>query len=95
MTLNVELNAEEAAALSERAAADGTDIETVVHGLIAQLIFRPATGTAKQSALAALLPSRSAAASSDDPEALAEREQELAELKANVDRWRAESGRSH
>jgi len=93
MRLSIDLNDAEFAALTERAGANGTDLETVVHGLIEPLIARPAQSAAKQNALAALLSSRNAESLADDPEAAAEREQELAELKANVDRWRAESNR--
>jgi len=74
MTITLELTPEEAAALRRRADAAGTDIEAVLHGLIAALAPRAAPPEALE----------------EDPE---ERDREQAELRANLDRWRAEQGR--
>ena len=79
MTVTLELTPEEHAALRRRAESEGTDIEAVLRGLIARL---------------ALPPPPSLDAAPDDPEEQAEHDRERAEVKANLDRWRAEQGRS-
>ena len=79
MTITLELTSEEQAALRRRAEAEGTGIEAVLRGLIARLAPPPA---------ASLTPG----AVPDDPEELAERDRERAEVQANLDRWRAEQG---
>ncbi len=100
MTVTLELRPEELAALSERAQADGVDIETVLHSLVAQIASAPAPAphdkpelTEKQRAAIALMQSWREQDQTDDPEELAARDQELAEFKANINRWRAEEGR--
>ncbi len=100
MTVTLELKPEELAALSERADADGVDIETVLHSLVAQAASSPAPQvqekpalTEQQKGLAALLQSWDEEDETDDPEELAERDRELEEFKANINRWRAEEGR--
>ena len=99
MTVTLELRPEEVVALRSRAEADSVDIETVLHKLVAQ-IAPPAPEAPgkpelaeKQKALAALLQSWREEDQTDDPDELAERDRELEEFKANMNRWRAEEGR--
>ena len=100
MTVTLELRPDELDALRRRADAEGVDIETVLHRLIALIVPPPASGmreerklTEKQKALAALLQSWREEDQTDDPEELAERDRNLEEFKANMNRWRAEEGR--
>lgn len=100
MTVTLELRPEEVTALSRRARAEGVDIEAVLHRLVAQITLPPALEaqekpelTEKQKGLAALLQSWREEDQTDDPEELAERDRELEEFKANINRWRAEEGR--
>lgn len=86
MTVTLELSPEEAAALQARAGAGGTDVEAVLHGLIAPLVaVRAASPSPAQGP-----PTDDA---DEDPDERAERERDLAEFKANMNRWRAEQGR--
>lgn len=100
MTVTLELRPEEVTVLRSRATAESVDIETILHGLVAQIAPPPAPEaqekrelTEKQKALAALLQSWREEDQTDDPEELAERDRELEEFKANMNRWRAEEGR--
>jgi len=100
MTVTLDLRPDELDALRRRADAEGVDIETVLHRLIALIVPPPASGmreerklTEKQKALAALLQSWREEDQTDDPEELAERDRDLEEFKANMNRWRAEEGR--
>ncbi len=95
MTVTLELQPEEFAVLSQRAQTDGVNIESVLHSLVAQIAAPPAKPelTDKQKGLAALLQTWREEDQTDDPEELAARDQELAEFKANINRWRAEEGR--
>ena len=79
MTITLDLTPEEHDALRRRAEAEGTDIEAVLHGLLARLT-PPA------------VPSSMPVAVLDDPEEQAERDRDRAEVQANLDRWRAEQG---
>lgn len=97
MTITLELRPEEVTALRSRANAERVDIETVLHELVAQIPPPPAQEarekpelTEKQKALAALLQSWRDEDQTDDPEELAERDRELEDFKANMNRWRAE-----
>lgn len=49
--------------------------------------------TEKQKAAVALMQAWRQEDETDDPEELAERDRELEEFKANMNRWRAEEGR--
>jgi hypothetical protein len=100
MTITLDLQPEELTALNARAQAQGVDIETVLHGLIAQIASAPA----QEIALKPNLPERNTAAISliqgwreeDQTEDLEEREQrdrDLQDFKANINRWRVEQGR--
>ncbi len=100
MTVTLELRPEEVDALRKRAAADGVDIETVLHRLVAQAAASPApqaqekpAPTEKQKGAVALMQAWRAEDQTDDPEELAARDQELEEFAANINRWRAEQGR--
>jgi len=100
MTVTLDLRPDELDALRRRADAEGVDIETVLHRLIALIVPPPASGmreerklTEKQKALAALLQSWREEDQTDDPEELAERDRDLEEFKANLNRWLAEQGR--
>ena len=100
MTVTLELRPDELTALNHGADAEGVNVETVLHRLIAQIVPPPASGmreerklTEKQKALAALLQSWREEDQTDDPEELAERDRDLEEFKANLNRWRAEEGR--
>ena len=101
MILTLELRPEEFTALHSRADAEGVDVETVLHRLVAHIAPPPAPEargqrelTEKQKGLAALLQSWRDEDQTDDPEELAERNWDLEEFKANMNRWRAEEGRS-
>ena len=100
MTVTLELRPDEPTALNHRADAEGVNVETVLHRLIAQIVLPPAPEarekrepTEKQKALVALLQSWREEDQTDDPEELAERDRNLEEFKANMNRWRAEEGR--
>ena len=100
MTVTLQLKPEELTALHSRADAEGVDVETVLHRLVAQIAPSPASQTRekrepteKQKALAALLQSWREEDQTDDPEELAGRDRDLEEFKANMNRWRAEEGR--
>ena len=100
MTVTMELSPEELTALHSRAAAEGVDVATVLHRLVAQIAPLPtleAQGkrelTEKQKAAVALMQAWRQEDETDDPEELAERDRELEEFKANMNRWRAEEGR--
>ena len=99
MTITLELRPEEVALLQNRALAENIDIETLLHRLIAQSASPSASQVGerpespqKQQGLAALSQAWREKDETDDPEELAEREQEMEELKANLLRWRAEEG---
>lgn len=77
MTVTLELSADEARVLQEMARAAGVSVDTVLHGLIAQIS----------------LPHRKAppsAAPPADPEAADEQKREQEEVEANVRRWHEE-----
>ncbi len=94
MTISLELSPEEAAVLSDRAARDGVDIKTVLHRLVAGIAPPEAReATEKQKTAVALRQPYGEPEQADDPEEQAERERELREFKANINRWRAEQGR--
>lgn len=97
MTVTLELKPEEISVLNRRASAEGVDIETVLHSLVAQIASPPKKEqpelTEQQKGLAALLASWREEDQTDDPEELAERDRELEEFKVNINRWRAEEGR--
>lgn len=82
MTVTLELTPEEAAALEGRARAEGASVEAVLHRLIARLTPPPIRE-----------PSARQAGGADDPEERAEHDREREEMRANMDRWRAEQGR--
>lgn len=99
MTVTLELTPEEAVVLRTRAEADGVDIETVLHRLVAQAASSPAPQVPEQPALTdkqkgalALMQSWPGGEQADDPEEQAEREREQQEFAANINRWRAEQG---
>jgi len=106
MTITLELKPNEIAALQSRAQAECIDMESVLHSLIARMP-PPAQAkenqkpqrteqmelSEKQQGLANLLQSWREEDKTDDPEVLAERDRELEEFKANMNRWRAEEGR--
>ena len=71
MTITLQLSVDEHAAVEAVARAAGVSLETVLHGLIAQLSVPPA-------AEARETPDRGAAE---------ERRQEQAEVEANIKRW--------
>lgn len=96
MTVTMNLEADEAAALTEQAEVQGVDIETVLHRLVAFLPPPSAPQsplTQKQQAALALLDSWTAEKEQMTSEELAESDAEFAELQANINRWRAEEGR--
>ena len=100
MTVTLELKPEEVTALRSRATAESVDIETVLHELVAHIALPPAPEvrekpelTEKQKAAVALMQAWRQEDETDDPEELAERDRELEEFKANMNRWRAEEGR--
>ena len=82
MTITLNLTPEEHEALRRRAEADGTGIESVLHGLIAALTPPLPPGDATGDLLD----------DPDDPEERAERDREREEVQANLARWRAEQG---
>ena len=99
MTVTLDLRPDELDALRRRADAEGVDIETVLHRLIA-LIGPPSTETQvkrevaeKQKGTTALMQAGRQKDETDDPEELAERDREREESKANLNRWLAEQGR--
>jgi hypothetical protein len=97
LTVTLKLTPDEAETLNAQAREQGTDIETVLHRIIAQLA--PSTSAEKppltenQKAAIALLDSWSAEDSTDDEEELARRDVEFEEFKTNINRWRSEEGR--
>ena len=100
MTVTLELKPEEVSALRRHANAESVDMETVLHSLIAQIPppsapeIRPKPElTEKQKAAIALMQAWRREDETDDSEELAERDRELEEFKANMNRWRAEEGR--
>lgn len=94
MTVTLELSPEEEAALSRRAQAQGTDVEAVLHSLVAQIAppAQPELNERQRSAIALMQQWREED-KTDDPEEMEERDRELEEFKANMNRWRAEEGR--
>ena len=100
MTLTLELRPEEFTALHSRTDAEGVDVETVLHRLVAQIVPPPAPEargqrelSEKQKGAIGLMQAWRQEDETDDPEELAERDRELEEFKANMNRWRAEEGR--
>ncbi len=91
MTVTLELTLEETAALENCARAGGVDIQSVLHSLVAQIVPLPATEPPERAA--ALMYAWRREEETDDPEERAEHDREREELKANMDRWRAEQGR--
>ena len=101
MTVTLELKPDEITALQNRAQSERVDMETVLHSLIAQITPSPvrqpdarAELNEKQKAAIALMQAWRQEDETDDPEELAERDRELEEFKANMNRWRAEEGRA-
>ena len=88
MTITLELTEEEFALLDHRAQSEGVRREDLLRRLIAQLA--PAPKPAPPTA--ALLSSLRGEPATDDPEEIAEREREHAEMQSNIARWRAEQG---
>jgi hypothetical protein len=98
LTVTLELKPAEAAALN-------TDIETVLHRIIAQItpvaepesLASPSDETPplteKQKAAIAVLDSWRLEDATDDEEELRRRDAEFEDFKANINRWRAEEGR--
>ena len=76
VAITLELSADEHAALTAVAGAAGVSLETVLHGLIAQLSI-PAAGEAVESRGESL-------------SAAEERRREQAEVEANIKRWHAD-----
>jgi len=98
MTITLNLNPEEMRALTDRARAQGVDVEAVLHDLLAKIAPPPSPQerselTEKQKGLAALMRAFHEEDQTDDPEELDRRDRELEESKANINRWRAEQGR--
>ena len=100
MTVTLELGPEEVTILRRRAEAEGVDIQTVLHELIAQIAPPPTPETREkqelteeQKRVAAPLQAWRREQEMDDPEELAERKREREEVKANLNRWQAEQGR--
>jgi hypothetical protein len=105
LTVTLELKPAEAAALNTRASEQGTDIETVLHRIIAQItpvaepesLASPSEETPplteKQKAAIAVLDSWRLEDATDDEEELRRRDAEFEDFKANINRWRAEEGR--
>ena len=97
MTVTLELKPEEISVLADRAQAQGTDIESVLHGLVAQITptppqIEPQVNEKKRAAIA-LLGSWLAEKDEMTPEELAQNDVDFQEFKANINRWRAEEGR--
>lgn len=95
MTITLELSLEEETALSRRAQAQGTNLETVLHDLVAQIDPQSPTPelTDQQNRLAALLQTWAEEDKADDPDELDRRDHEMEEFKDNMNRWRAEEGK--
>lgn len=94
-TMNVllDLSPEEYVLLNSRAVQSNISIDAVLHSLIATLVSIPPTLPLHTTPEAgALLNSLHGADAIEDPEDHAEWEQEQAEMRANVARWRAEQG---
>jgi len=81
MTVTLELRPEEVAALYRYAEAEGVDIETILHRLIAQIVPLSIPEAREKWELTE---------KTNDPEELAERDREVEEVNANLNRWRAE-----
>ena len=103
MTVTLEMRSEELATLKERAKADGVDVETFLRGLVLQAVTPSpeARGqreklelTEKQKGAIALMQAWREEDQTDDPEEMAQRDRDLEEFKANMNRWRTEEGRS-
>lgn len=96
MIVNLELSPEEVAVLTAQAEAEGVDIEAVLHKLIARLMRGAPDYVAnedhlvKQHEIATIMAAWKAEDNTDDPEELAEREREISEFVANMNRWRNE-----
>lgn len=96
MIVMLELSPEEVSVLTAEAEAGGIDIETVLHNLIATQMRGDedrAANTehlAKQHEIATIMAAWTSEDHTDDPEELAEREREISEFVANMNRWRAE-----
>lgn len=82
MIVNLDLTPEEFAALSSRADAQGVDIETILHGLIAPLTVQTTSAVRPRS--------WPGIAETGDAEEQAEREREWTEMQNNIRRWQAE-----
>jgi len=94
MNVSLEFSPEEAAALTRHAQAQGKDVEAVLHGLVAQIAPSPKPElNERQRAAIVLMQQWREEDKTDDPEELEERDRELEEFKANMNRWRAEEGR--
>jgi len=96
MTVTLDLETEEVAALTARADAQGVNIETVLHRLVEQMApmheEKPKL-TQKQQAALARLDSWAVEKTRLTPDELAENDTEFEEFKSNVNRWRIEEGR--
>jgi len=96
MIVNLELSPKEVAVLTAQAEVEGIDIETVLHKLIARQMLGVSDQTAdsesqaKQHEIATIMAAWKAEDHTDDPEELAEREREISEFVANMNRWRDE-----
>ncbi|MDQ2730540.1 MAG: hypothetical protein M3Y56_02685 [Armatimonadota bacterium] len=98
MTITLELNPEELTVLNYRAQAQGTDIQAVLHDLVAQIVPAPAPPekpelNEKQKGLVALIDAWRKEDETDNPEELDRRDRDLEEFMTNINRWRAEEGR--
>jgi len=98
MTITIELQPDELAVLNDRAKSQGVGIDHVLHDLVAQLKASQPKMELQlndtQKAAIALMQAWNKEDQTNDPEELAERERELEEFKVNINRWRAEEGRS-
>ena len=94
MVIQLELAPEEEAALKARAEAEGVDLPTVLHRLIREVGEAPDRPvlTEKQKAAIALFQSWLRERETLSDEELDRNDQEFEELKANMNRWRAEEG---
>ena len=95
MTITLQLSPEEETTLRTRAQAQGTDVEAVLHSLVAQLPPSPEKPVLneRQKAAIAMIDAWREEDKTDDEEELDRRDRELEELMANMSRWRAEEGR--
>lgn len=92
MTVTLDLETKEVAALMARADAQGVTIETVLHRLMAQLTPEPQLTPKQQDALA-LLDAWAGEKERMTPDELAANDAEFEEFQTNINRWRAEEGR--